>query len=119
MPKYRALVDVPPIKQGEIVTFKDPLIPEFKSKFERYTGEQPETQQTAGDNDDPVKTAIVNPNRDELKDRATKLGINFASNIPTTTLIELIQEAEAKRQDGQGEGQGDDDKDADDDKDQE
>ncbi len=36
------------------------------------------------------------PDRNELKARATELGITFASNIPTDKLVELIKEAEEK-----------------------
>lgn len=109
MAKYRVVKPINSrVKVGDVVELNDPIIPEYKDKLVPASEDDEVTTQTAGDNDHPVKTAIVNPNRDELKDRASKLGINFASNIPTVTLIELIQEAEAKRQDGTGEGQGDD-----------
>lgn len=49
------------------------------------------------DEDDDDKKEIVNPSRDELKARATALGINFASNIPTERLMELVKEAEDKK----------------------
>lgn len=106
MTKYVAKADVSPkIKKGDIVEFNDPLIPEYQNLFEKYDGQTEEAEkQTAGDNDDPVKTGIINPDRNALKAKATELGINFADNIPTVRLSELIQEAEAKRQDSQGEG---------------
>lgn len=90
MAKYRALKDSPPsIKVGDIVTFNDPLIPEFASKFE------PVSDDEGGDDDD--KQIIGNPSRDWLKARAAELEIVFASNTPTAKLQELVTEAQAAK----------------------
>ena len=40
---------------------------------------------------------VINPSRDELKKEAEELGINFAQNIPTDRLLELIKEARVKK----------------------
>lgn len=104
MPKYVALQDVPPsVKKGDIVTIKEPLVPSYKDKFAPYSPAQAE--ETKPDADDG-KTVVRNPDRNALKDRATELGINFAQNIPTERLIELIQEAESKQNAGGEGGEG-------------
>lgn len=100
MAKYRAKQDLPPnIKAGDIVETENDLIPEYVPLFERV-GEDEEVSD---------KTVILNPSRDELKARANELGINFASNIPTERLMELVKEAEEKKaaEDGEGGGDGD------------
>lgn len=103
MPKYRALQDIPPgIKKGDVVEFKDDLVPSYKKLFERYSAEQDEDESDT----DTEKAIITNPDRNALKERATELGITFASNIPTERLMELIKEAEEKQASG-----GDDDSD--------
>ncbi len=90
MAKYRAKVDVPPgIKAGDVVNFEEPLVPSYEKLFEKV-GESDD------EDDDADKTFVGNPDRNTLKDRATELGINFAPNIPTDRLIELITEAEVK-----------------------
>jgi len=109
MAKYRAKVDVPPLKAGDIMEASEPLVPEYADKFERV-GSKTETVSE--------KQPLVNPNREELKARATELGVAFANNIPTERLIELVEEAEAKAKsesepdegegDGDGEGEGED-----------
>lgn len=92
MAKYRAKVDIPPnVKAGDIVTVDGELIPEFKAVLEPYV------EETAVDEtDDTEKTLINNPDRNALKEEATRLGLTFASNIPTDRLIELIKEAKEK-----------------------
>jgi hypothetical protein len=51
-----------------------------------------------GEDADPDNSGAGNaPDRNELKAKATELGITFASNIPTDKLKELIAEAEAKK----------------------
>lgn len=111
MAKYKALKDVPPeIKAGDIVEFKKPLVPSYKGLFERYVAPK--------DDEEDDKDLITNPDRNALKARATELEINFASNIPTDRLIELIKEAEEKSADpdnsSDGEDKDDEDKDEDD-----
>jgi hypothetical protein len=92
--KYRAKVDIPPnVKAGDIVEANDELVPAFKSLLEKVGDDEELTD--LSDNDDGV--IIANPSRDELKARATELEITFAPNIPTDRLIELIKEAEAKK----------------------
>lgn len=105
MARYIAKVDIPPhIKKGDEVRIDNPLIPEFA---ERLT---PVVDEDDSDSEDDDKTIVTNPDRNSLKARATQLGINFASNIPTDRLVELITEAEekAKTDEGSGdEGSGD------------
>lgn len=99
MPQYRATKDIAPlIKEGDIVTTKEDLIPEYEGILVPVSG-----------GDDAGKSTVINPNRDELKARATELGITFASNIPTDKLMSLVAEAEAEaeKQAGEGEGGGD------------
>lgn len=99
MTKYRALADVPPnISKGDVIEFNEPLVDSYKPLFERFV---------EGENEDT--DLIVNPDRNALKERATELGLNFASNVPTEKLIAMIEEKEAE----------DKDEDEDDDKDEE
>lgn len=106
MARYRALVDIPPrVKKGDVVTLKEDPIPEFKSKLEpvgRVVDDEEDNGN--GDGGDGTKVRVGNPSRDELKARATELGITFANNTPTDKLLELIAEAEIKvaGDDGQG-----------------
>lgn len=94
MAKYRAKVDIPPnVKAGDIVTVDGELIPEFKAILEPVVEE---TAVKETDDTDSDKTLINNPDRNALKEEATKLGLTFASNIPTDRLIELINEAKEK-----------------------
>jgi hypothetical protein len=117
MAKYKALQDIlPNVKAGDIVEVKDEIIPEYKKLLEPYNGDEEVTIRSE-ETVDTDKTAVVNPSRDELKARATELGINFASNIPTERLLELVKEAEEK--DASGSDDKDSDKDSDDKKDQE
>lgn len=98
MAKYRAKVDVPPLKAGDIMVAQDPLVPEYADKFERV-GEDAEAVDE--------KQPLVNPSRDELKARATELDVTFASNIPTERLMELVKEAEDKKAAEENSGEGD------------
>lgn len=108
--KYRAKVNIPPgVLAGQIVVLNEPPIAEYKDKLEPYNGDAEEGDfaendgqrtEAGSDIEFGAKQGIVNPDRNELKARATELGINFASNAPTERLIELIAEAEAKRSDG-------------------
>lgn len=91
MTKYRAKVDIPPnVKAGDEVTLKDKILPEYEKLLEPIGEAEDEGTGT----DDGDKDIITNPDRNELKKRAEELGLNFASNIPTDRLIELIAEAE-------------------------
>jgi len=108
MTKYRALVDIPPnIKAGEVVEVNDELIPEFKKKLE-LVSEDAEVDET-------TKSGVINPSRTDLKARAAQLGIDFAPNISTARLMELVKEAEdaeaAKLQKDGDNGDGDKDSD--------
>lgn len=107
MSKYRAKVDVLPIKKGDIVEFKDPLIPEYESKFEAYTGEEApavnELDAEIGENGGGT-VAIVNPSREELKKLAADLQIDYAPNIPTDKLLSLVQEAQKAKDEDEGNG---------------
>lgn len=95
--KYRAKVDIPPnVKAGDIVEASEELVPGIKERLEPVSDDEELTELGQVD-DGGNKTLITNPSRDELKARATELEINFASNIPTDRLIELIAEAEAKK----------------------
>ena len=49
------------------------------------------------DNDNP-KQPLINPSREELKERAQELGIDFAPNITTERLLELVRAKEAEGQ---------------------
>jgi hypothetical protein len=103
MAKYKALQDVPPfIKAGDIANFDQPLIPEYQKLFEAYSGEEAAVEI---DDDDPLKQALINPSRDELKKRAQELEIDFAPNITTDKLLELVKTAEEKKA-GEGGGEG-------------
>lgn len=108
MPKYRALVDIPPnIKAGEVVEVNDELIPEFKKKLELVSGNDEDDEV-----DDATKSGVVNPSRTDLKARAAQLGVDFAPNISTPRLMELVKEAEdAEAAKLQKEGDGDSDED--------
>lgn len=92
MTKYRAKEDISPnVKKGDIVEITDELIPEFKSKLELYNENDGEKV------DSTEKTVVTNPSRTDLKARATQLGLDFAPNIPTERLMELVKEAEDKK----------------------
>jgi len=95
MTKYRALVDVPPeIKKGDIVNFNDPLVDGYKKLFEKV-GADDEVEDT--DKTDNTRVELtVNPDRNALKARATELNVDFAPNISTDKLVELVKEAQAK-----------------------
>jgi hypothetical protein len=41
---------------------------------------------------------VVNPSREELKERAKELGIDFAPNITTERLLEMVRAKEAENQ---------------------
>ena len=107
MGKYVATQDMPPkIRAGDVVNFKDELTDSFKPYFRPFNSdtdeEGEETHLTAGDNDHPVTTGLVNPDRNQLKAKARDLGINFAENIPTVAPTQLIQDAAAQRQTSDG-----------------
>ena len=92
MGKYVALIDIPPnIKAGDVIELGE-LTPDFEKLTRPLDGGEAE----AKDDEDPDKEAVINPSRDELKARATELGINFAPNMPTERLMELVKEAEEK-----------------------
>lgn len=104
MARFIAKVDIPPnVKAGDVVTAKEPLIPEFANLLEKIGGRSEPTK--VGEPKEPGsetetetdQTLITNPDRNLLKDEATSLGINFAPNIPTDRLIELIKEARARK----------------------
>lgn len=97
MAKYRAKKAFPPnIKVGDIVETDKELIPEYAPHFERVDGDSSE------------KEEIINPSRDELKAKATELGIDFAPNITTDKLMALVKEAEDKNEGDGGAGDGED-----------
>lgn len=126
MAKYRAKDDfVHPYKTGDIVEFKDPLTAGFASHFESAPddaeltdvearnplrdptaagtqlntgGKLPtgEKQETGDEGSEDVTTTVVNPSREELKARAKELDIDFAPNITTERLLELVQAKEAE-----------------------
>jgi hypothetical protein len=121
MTKYRALQDIPPnVKAGDIVEVKNKLVPAYEKLLRPIAEGASEPEDT--DVDNPKKTLVTNPDRNDLKKRATELGINFAPNIPTDRLIELVTEAEKKAaeetddssddssdgESGEGEGEGGD-----------
>lgn len=56
----------------------------------------PEPEDKDKDEDNGGGNGEGAPDRNQLKARATELGIVFASNIPTDKLVELIKEAEEK-----------------------
>lgn len=98
--KYRAKVDIPPnVKAGDIVETDEELVPGIKERLEPVSDDEELTELGQVD-DDGNKTLITNPSRDELKARATELGITFANNTPTDKLVELIAEAEAAAKGG-------------------
>lgn len=104
MTKYRTIKDFPPnLKVGDIAEFKDELPPSLASYFERLSGED-----EGGVDTDSI---ITNPDRNKLKERATELEINFAPNIPTERLIELIKERETALANQNDDGDGDADED--------
>ncbi len=125
MAKYRAKDNfVYPYKTGDIVEFKDPLSDGFKGHFEPAPDDAETTDVEArnplrdptaagtqlntggklpsGEKQEPdgggsgEPEAIINPSREELKARAKELGIDFAPNITTERLLELVQAKEAE-----------------------
>lgn len=50
-----------------------------------------------GGNGSGQQTQVINPSRDDLKKEADEFGINYAQNIPTDRLLELVKEARAKK----------------------
>lgn len=117
----------PNIRKDRIYNFNDPLIPEYQKLFGPVNENGVRTDHAGKDivadkvgfrgpdgntnpddggqqtNADPHRIdgggniLTVNPSRDDLKSKATDLGIQFASNIPTDRLVELIAEAEAAK----------------------
>ncbi len=97
MTKYRAKVDVPPgIKAGDVVEFSEPLVEGFKNQFELADSSEDITQHEEGvDDEGGDRSKIIgNPDRNALKARAAELKIDFAPNIPTDRLVELVKAAE-------------------------
>lgn len=105
MAKYIATADIPPnVKAGDIVEVNQKLIPEFAKVLVPAPAEE-QTEPTEPIDDG--KTIITNPDRNALKARATELEINFASNIPTERLLELVKEAEERvAEEAKAEGAG-------------
>lgn len=112
MAKYRAKQDIPPnVKAGDIVEANEELTPEFKALLEPFNGEEAASEYDDSDDDgsDSDDTIIANPNREDLKNKATELGFTFAANIPTAKLVEIIEEAERANNSGDnGDSDGDD-----------
>lgn len=127
MAKYRAKTDaVHPYKTGDIVEFKEPLVPGFVAHFEPYDGDEevtdiearnplndptaagtqldlggptpanPDRQTGNSGEGDVDRQPLVNPSREELKARAAELGIDYAPNITTEKLLELVRAKEAE-----------------------
>lgn len=108
MTKYRAKVDVPPgIKAGDVVDFKDPLVPGYVPLFDKADDGDELTNRTAGDNLNSERTATINPSLDVLKAHLEELGIEFRDDLTVIELFQLLSDAEAKRLSGDG-GQGSD-----------
>lgn len=102
--KYRAKEDIPPnVKAGEIVEVEGELIPEFKGVLEPVVAGNDEDED---EGDGKIET-IVNPDRTDLKARAAQLGLDYAPNIPTSRLLELVQDAE-KEAAAKAEAEGED-----------
>jgi hypothetical protein len=98
MTKYRALADIAPhITRGDIVNFQEELVDGYKKLFEQVGDSEVIEGESEG--------LIGNPDRNALKARATELGINFAPNMPTDRLVELVKEAEEKAKTNEGSGQ--------------
>ncbi len=116
MAKFRAKSNAPyPYREGDIVEFQEPLVGGYVNHFEDYAGDaevtniydrNPLNDPTAGGTQlDLGRTpggststeVVVNPSREELKAEADELGINYAPNIPTDRLFELVKEARAKK----------------------
>lgn len=119
MTKYIARKDNPPaFKVGDIVEAENELLPIYKDMLEKYDGDL-EVGQNANDedgkiiegtalNDGAKHEEVGNLSRDDLKARADALGIDYAANISTAKLVELVVAKEA-------ENESDDDNDKDDD----
>lgn len=102
MAKYRAKQDVIPIKAGDVVEFNDPLLPELANSFELYDGEE-ETKDFVDELNDSTKSegtvSVINPSREDLKKRAAELQLDYAPNITTPKLLELVSQAENGKSD--------------------
>jgi hypothetical protein len=84
--KYRALEDMAPtIKKGDIAEFTDELDPRLKGKFAPADADETTTHGVVDQELDG------NISRDDLKIKATELGIDFAGNISTAKLLELVK----------------------------
>lgn len=65
--------------------------------LDRETGDSggPGNETTAENNGG--RQSLVNPSREELKARASELGIDYAPNISTEKLLELVKDKEAEK----------------------
>lgn len=89
MAKYRALVDIPPnVKAGDIVSATEEIVPGLKDKLVAV-GDDEELSDTTGN-----ISLEGNVSREALKKRADELNIDYASNIATAKLFELVKEAQ-------------------------
>lgn len=88
MAKYRVKTAgiFPGFGVGDIVSAEEELVPGLKAHLEPYAGDEEVTK----------KSEIINLSRDDLKARATAAGVDFAPNITTEKLQQLVIEAEKK-----------------------
>lgn len=91
--KYRALVDIPPnVKVGDIVEVSGDLVPEFKKKLEQVGDDEQVTILSQ------VKTDVVNPSLDDLKEHMAAQGIEWHDDM---TVVELFGAFEDKRKEAE------------------
>lgn len=89
MAKYRALVDIPPnVKQGDVVTLTEEPVPGMKERLVAV-GDDEKVTDTTGN-----ISLEGNVSREALKLRADELNLDYASNISTAKLLELVKEAQ-------------------------
>lgn len=94
MTKYRALMDVPPgIKKGDVVEFKEPLVDSYKHRFEK-AGDDDEVTLLGGAEE---KTAIINPNLDDLKAHLAEEGVEWRDDMTVVELFATMQELHDKK----------------------
>lgn len=107
MAKYRALVDIPPhVKKGDVVELTKDPVPGMKERLEKV-GDDEKVTDVSGNID-----LTGNVSREQLKARADELNLEYAGNISTAKLFELVkeaQEAKAPADDNSGDGDKDPD----------
>lgn len=108
MGKYRALTDMPPVKKGDVVEFKEPLVDGLKNHYVAV-GDSEGVAVIGEDARSEIEGLLDlngNVSREDLKKRATELELDFAPNIPTAKLLELVKEAQEAQLKDNGEGAG-------------